>query len=519
MDDTIDYLNGLVLAERVEPETELDLRLGEAEFLHVVKTSSSTEWLDQFSGTPLYEEAIALAERESDLETNRVRRRIERELKRESEKAEEPETYESDLIDLKKSRLELALHKWRNQDKTAAYLGMCSPSYGRNWLEQFEGTEFFDAAAALREKELEIELRHHELSQPDPEKEQIRKDLWQEQDALRLEKDRLELEYIKSMHSKTASEVQYTGEVNNGDPNPPKWPESSKGMPQRERTVKFYLSKDQVKKDEEKTANCENWLEQFSGTPLFDTALSLREKELELEIERTSLDEDPEKVKRRTALWGQLDQIRNAKSRLELQKIRMQHEGKTAGLSDSSQERGLAKAVTGLAKSKMDPDQKSALSRGLLKAVKKEKAEDDPTPVLGKEAGVLNNLTTTLRSLGGRLGRTTQRQVVGRMATLPPPPMTAAPARMVSRNAPIQNLPKALGKKTIPMGSQQAKELHRAVAEEGVQRSLARAKADPRLSGLANSAQKQVTERRSNPWGWSGDKVQPPPMHVLQRVA
>lgn len=51
---------------------------------------------------------------------------------------------------------------------------------------------------------------------------------------------------------------------------------------------------------------------------------------------------------------------------------------KTSALSDAKQEKGLGKAVKGLAHSKMDPDQKAALAKGLGKAIEKEKAESDP---------------------------------------------------------------------------------------------------------------------------------------------
>ena len=51
---------------------------------------------------------------------------------------------------------------------------------------------------------------------------------------------------------------------------------------------------------------------------------------------------------------------------------------KVSAFSDAKQEKGLGKALVGLAKKKMDPDQKAGLAKGLTKAIKKEHAEGDP---------------------------------------------------------------------------------------------------------------------------------------------
>ena len=166
----------------------------------------------------------------------------------------------------------------------------------------------------------------------------------------------------------------------------------------------------------------ESWLSQFEGTPLQQAAIQLCEQDLEMRakhlqkrIERRRRDDYEDE-------WTERDQLGLQKKRLELALhkhkatsmgtgaasagtqpaapapqegapqtatsasgagMMAQNEAKTAsvrtrfkkiaaGRSEVQQNKGLAKAVAGLKRSKMDPDRKRGLMKGLGKAVGKE---------------------------------------------------------------------------------------------------------------------------------------------------
>jgi hypothetical protein len=94
---------------------------------------------------------------------------------------------------------------------------------------------------------------------------------------------------------------------------------------------------------------------------------------------------------------------------------------KTSAMSDAQQEKGLGKAVSGLARAKMDPDRKRALAKGLRSAVRAEAAEGDPIKTSAKLAYVTQatkaipemaarqaagpKASTKVKSLAHRIGR------------------------------------------------------------------------------------------------------------------
>lgn len=163
-----------------------------------------------------------------------------------------------DLSQLSLDELE-ALMGVETEEEKVAYAMACGPS-DENWLQQFSYTELYDKAIALAEKELTLE--REELKQRLARKRTIIDDsLWNKRDQLRLEKDQLVLELhkkkakdqkkdrpktaangdpkrerdarlgvLKKAARKLAEQVEYTGQVNNGEPQAPEWPRAALGV-------------------------------------------------------------------------------------------------------------------------------------------------------------------------------------------------------------------------------------------------------------------------------------------------
>jgi hypothetical protein len=160
----------------------------------------------------------------------------------------------NDLDHLSLSELEALMGGAEEAEKLAFGAIACGPS-DENWLQQFSYTELYDKAIALAEKELALE--REELKQRLARKRTIIDDsLWNKRDQLRLEKDQLVLELhkkkakdqrkdkpkvasngdpLREMKARTgklkkAEEVEYTGQVNNGEPQAPEWPRAALGV-------------------------------------------------------------------------------------------------------------------------------------------------------------------------------------------------------------------------------------------------------------------------------------------------
>lgn len=156
------------------------------------------------------------------------------------------------------------------------------------------------------------------------------------------------------------------------------------------------------------------WLEQFVGSPLYEQAIALCEQDLAMEQQHLQARIARRQAEQAAGSWEQesndrdMMRIQKHQLTLALHKHKAQQQAamaaatapsapgpaampaippeappeavaeKMAALSDAKQEKGLGKALTGLAKSKMDPDRKRGLAKGLAKAIKKETKEGDP---------------------------------------------------------------------------------------------------------------------------------------------
>lgn len=117
-----------------------------------------------------------------------------------------------------------------------------------NWLAQFEGTPLLSQALELMETELELESEAITRRQ-----ENDQRDIYTQQDAVRVAKSRLELELVKSRSAaptaptapaappsaqsvmvkttepKVAGEIAYGGSYNTGESGTPVWPQAAMG--------------------------------------------------------------------------------------------------------------------------------------------------------------------------------------------------------------------------------------------------------------------------------------------------
>ena len=129
-----------------------------------------------------------------------------------------------------------------------------------DWLSRFQHTPLYEKAIALKEKDLALEKRRMEERQRREKAYRHDDSTWNEQDKLCLEKDKLTLELHKWRASqeakakmaaalkvagngdplrekmkrlgqlKKAELVEYTGHVNNGEPQAPEWPRAALGV-------------------------------------------------------------------------------------------------------------------------------------------------------------------------------------------------------------------------------------------------------------------------------------------------
>lgn len=82
------------------------------------------EFLEQFEGTPLYAQAVALAEQELEMEKRHLQARMSRRMRDDNW---EQECNERDMLDIQKSQLMLELHKQRAQQAQAAEMAAMAP--------------------------------------------------------------------------------------------------------------------------------------------------------------------------------------------------------------------------------------------------------------------------------------------------------------------------------------------------------------------------------------------------------
>lgn len=102
------------------------------------------------------------------------------------------------------------------------------------WLDQFAGTPFYNKAVQMSESELQLRQERLKNRVQREQEHQAESALWTREDALRLEKDMLELELHKSMSQPQApaqakQAMHITGRINNGEPDPT-LPQASMGV-------------------------------------------------------------------------------------------------------------------------------------------------------------------------------------------------------------------------------------------------------------------------------------------------
>ncbi len=262
-----------VIGLDLDPEFEK-----KASLVAKVAYGDSEEYLEDFEGTPLYAEAIALCEKMLQAEAECIKRRQERS----KERASEDNIYDvKDQLRLQKKMLKLKLHKMR-----AA--GAAPPSDDDDEGDDEEKTSAAEAAGIAG-----------------------------------------------------SGNVEYVGDVNTGVSEAPTWPRAAMGVDSAGRKA----TPSEAKKRDEP-----------GGTPQHV---------------------EPKTAGLLDAIYqGEVDQA----SRLSHLPLHAAYV-KQAEMTDAEQEKGLGKAVRGLAKSKADPEQKKNLMKGVAKAVEKEHEEGDDVKV------------------------------------------------------------------------------------------------------------------------------------------
>jgi hypothetical protein len=86
------------------------------------------DFLSQFEGSPLYGQAIAVAEQELEMEKNHVSARAQRRMQEQQAGSWEQESQERDMIDIQKRQLELELHKSKAQSAAMAAAPVAAPA-------------------------------------------------------------------------------------------------------------------------------------------------------------------------------------------------------------------------------------------------------------------------------------------------------------------------------------------------------------------------------------------------------
>lgn len=166
--------------------------------------------------------------------------------------------HEKTASDLELEAFDALLAQADEEEKVAYSVMMGGGS--DDWLTRFQHTPLYEKAIALKEKDLALEKRRMEERQRREKAYRHDDSTWNEQDKLCLEKDKLTLELHKWRASqqakakmaaglkvagngdplrekmkrlgqaKKAELVEYTGHVNNGEPQAPEWPRAALGV-------------------------------------------------------------------------------------------------------------------------------------------------------------------------------------------------------------------------------------------------------------------------------------------------
>jgi hypothetical protein len=211
MSDLIDFVEKLVVPhEKTASGLELeafDALLAQADeeekVAYGMMGGGSDDWLSRFQHTPLYEKAIALKEKDLALE----KRRMEERQRREKAYRHDDSTWnEQDKLCLEKDKLTLELHKWRASQEAKTKLKMAA------------GLKVAGNGDPLREKMKRLGQTKKAAGSHD-----LHKKLYGQRAG--------------SSPIKKAELVEYTGHVNNGEPQAPEWPRAALGVDSANRRV------------------------------------------------------------------------------------------------------------------------------------------------------------------------------------------------------------------------------------------------------------------------------------------
>lgn len=224
-----------------------DFSLGAAQFGHVFGTPDplleyteklahdAANFLAQFEGTPLFERAVQLCEEDLKIEGARIQDRLSR---RGSDEMRDDLWVKGDQLRLQKKQLELELAKSKVApamppdqaqepgpvaptaqatgspvaEKLSALLEDCAvgnPGRHQSFLSQFEGTPLYEKAVGLMQAELQLEEQKIQQRMQEEAERKARPDYFTQEDMLRVEKDKLELELAAmKMQAPTPAEAK-----------------------------------------------------------------------------------------------------------------------------------------------------------------------------------------------------------------------------------------------------------------------------------------------------------------------
>ena len=234
-----DFIHGLVPAQE---KTASSLELEAFEHLlaqpdeeeekvaYGMMGGGSEDWLSRFQHTPLYEKAIALKEKDLALE----KRRMEERQRREKAYRHDDSTWnEQDKLCLEKDKLTLELHKWRASQEAKTKLKMQAMKIAGNGDPLREKMKRLgQIKKSGKDDKGMFGVKHpvtygitHLVHRGDAQAAKKSLKALKAQGASSTDIETLK-EYIAN-HSKKAELVEYTGHVNNGEPQAPEWPRAA----------------------------------------------------------------------------------------------------------------------------------------------------------------------------------------------------------------------------------------------------------------------------------------------------
>lgn len=239
--DLLDFVENLIPAQEKNATSseleEFEYLLAQADeeekVAYGMMGGMSDDWLSKFQYTPLYEKAIALKEKDLALE----KRRMEERQRREKAYRHDDSTWnEQDKLCLEKDKLTLELHKWRASQEAKTKLKMQVMKIAGNGdpLREHDKRLGKLKKSGKDDKGM-FGVKHpvtygitHLIHQGNAQEAKKSLRALKAQGASSTDIETLK-EYIAN-HSKKAELVEYTGHVNNGEPQAPEWPRAALGV-------------------------------------------------------------------------------------------------------------------------------------------------------------------------------------------------------------------------------------------------------------------------------------------------